>query len=207
MLGIRGENQIVMLPASCEIFTRVIDNMVRTDGSRYLYISRAAHGGDFSAEGFGDLDRKCAHAAGGALDQNLLAGLDAPLVTKALQGSDGSYGHGCRGLERQRIRLQRQLLFKCAHILSKGPAACTEDCVPWLELSYAAANCFDPAGQIYADACVLGFAQAEHEAQERRIASHEVPVEWIYGRRANLDQDLIARGRGLCNLLEPNHIR
>ena len=78
MIGIRSENQIVTLLAAREIFARVIDDLICANRSRRVHIPRAAHGSNFSAERFGNLDRERTHTARRAIDQNLLAWLDPP---------------------------------------------------------------------------------------------------------------------------------
>src|ERR1035437_5148291 len=101
MIVVRSQDQIVSLPAASEIFPRVIDEMDRADRSRDLQIPCAANGCDFSPEGFGDLDCKRADAAGGAINQNLVAGLNPSLVAKALESCDCRDKHGARLLKRQ----------------------------------------------------------------------------------------------------------
>ena len=84
-------------PTSCrsgralfgEILLRVVDDSIRADGANHLHISRAANAGHICAEGFGDLHCEGAHTSGGAVDQDLLAGLYLSLVAKALQCGEG----------------------------------------------------------------------------------------------------------------------
>ena len=99
-MGIRTQNQVVALPALREIFSSVINHMVGANRSRRVHIPRAAHGSDLRPERFGNLDRKCTHATGRAIDQNLVAWLNASLVAKALKCSDCRHWYGCCVLKR-----------------------------------------------------------------------------------------------------------
>src|SRR6185295_8724597 len=85
MIGVGTEDQVVPLPVFGKIPLGVINDMVRANRSRRVHFPRAAHGGDFSPESLGDLDRECTHTSGGAVNQNLLASLDPSLVTKTLE--------------------------------------------------------------------------------------------------------------------------
>src|SRR5713226_328036 len=150
MIGVRSQDQIVMLPTLREIFPRVINDMVRADRSRRVHLPRAAHGGDFSPERFGDLDRKCTHTTRRAINQNLVASLDPSLITKTLKGSECRHGYGCCVLKRFVGWLQCYFIFQTAHILGKGPPARAEHLVTWFELGYVPANRFNLAGYINA---------------------------------------------------------
>jgi len=85
MMSVRGQDQIVPLPAPREIYLGVIDDMVCANRSRRVHIPRAAHSSDFSPERFGNLHRKCTHTTRRAFNKNLVAWLDPSLVTKTLQ--------------------------------------------------------------------------------------------------------------------------
>src|ERR1700730_1100229 len=100
--------------------------MVSPNRSRRVHIPRAANGGDFSPERFGNLDRKRTHAARRAINQNLVAWLDPSLVTKTQKGGDCRHGYGCGVLKRYVGWLQRQSIFSSTHILGKGPTARAE---------------------------------------------------------------------------------
>jgi hypothetical protein len=55
--------------------------------------------------------------------------------------------------------------------------------------------------------CVFWFAQPGHYANEVRRASHEVPVKWIDGSRANFQQDFVVHGNGLLDVLDLDNVR
>src|SRR5438552_3928115 len=148
MIGVGTQDQIVTLPALREIFSRVINNMVRAERSRRVQFPSAAHGGDFGPERFGNLDCKRTHATGRAIHENLVAWLDASLITKTLKDSDGRHWQGCCVLKRTAGWLQRQFIFHGTHILGKGSTANAEYLVAWLELGYVPADGFHLAGNI-----------------------------------------------------------
>jgi hypothetical protein len=56
-----------------------------------VHTLRAADAGHVRAKRLGDLHGECAHTARGAVDQDLLPGLDQAFVAKPLQG--GQPGH------------------------------------------------------------------------------------------------------------------
>jgi hypothetical protein len=59
----------------------------------------AGHPGHLRAVRFGDLDRKGADAAGGAIDQHPLPGLDFSVVAKALECSNRCHRNRSRFLK------------------------------------------------------------------------------------------------------------
>ena len=88
MIADAVQQQVVTLSHGGEILLRVIDDAIGAEGADQVDISGAADAGDFRAEGFGDLHGEGADAAGGAIDEDLLARLEAPLVAKRLQGGE-----------------------------------------------------------------------------------------------------------------------
>src|SRR5260370_29000701 len=126
MICVRSKDQIVTLPTLREILSRVINDMVCANRSRRVHLPRAAHGSDVSPERFGNLDRKRTHTTRRAINQNLVASLDASLVTKTLQRGDCRHWDRCCVLKRYVGRLQRQFIFNSTHILGKGPTANAE---------------------------------------------------------------------------------
>src|SRR5688572_12561912 len=89
-------NQVITLPISGEIFSRVVNDMVCTNGAHHIQIPRTAYARNFSAERFGKLNRKCTHATSRPIHQNLLSGLDMGLIAKTSQRSDCRHWDGCR---------------------------------------------------------------------------------------------------------------
>src|SRR6266852_7954283 len=216
------EKEVVTLPTFGEILLRVINDPICADGSDHVHVPRTAYAGHLCAERLGDLHSEGTHASRRTVNQDLLPRLNVSLVAKTLQC--GECRHRCRSclFKRHAIRLHDQCRLGSTHILGKGPLADpdfntrslrvsdtqTEHCVAWFELRYVPANRFDLAGHINAQSCDLWFAQAGHYASDVRRASHEVPVKWIDGSRANLDQDFVVLGNGLFDIRDlDNDIR
>jgi hypothetical protein len=88
-------------------------------------------------------------------------------------------------------RFQRQLIFVSTHILSESASAPAEYLITRLKLRYVSADHFNLPGQINSRACRFWFAQPGHCANDVRLASHEAPVKWIDGSRANLEHQVI----------------
>ena len=153
MMGIRAENEIVVLTASREIIVGVIDDVVCADQARRGHVGRTAYGGHFRAERFGNLNCKRADASRRAIDEDMLTGFDLSLIAQSLKGSDGSYGYGCRLLERQSGRLEREAIFDGAGILGKPAQTSfcegrTEYLVAGVKPRYVFADSFHPSGNI-----------------------------------------------------------
>jgi hypothetical protein len=75
------------------------------------------------------------------------------------------------------------------------------------ELGYAPAHRFHLARHINPELCDLWFAQPGHSANDIRLASHEVPIQWINGRRANSYQDFVVLGNRLFDVSDLDNIR
>src|SRR5271156_6061308 len=146
MMSVRTENQVVSRAVFCEVFHRVVYNVICADRSRSLQISRAANRRDLSPERLGNLDRERAHTTRRAINQNFLASLNLSLVTDTLKRGDCRDGYDCCVLERHIDRLQRQLIFNCTRKLGE-PSACetchAEHLVTWPKPPYILADCFD----------------------------------------------------------------
>jgi len=78
------ENYVVTLIALGEIFSRVIDNVIRSDGANKIKITRAADTGHLCAKGFCNLHCKSAYTTGRAVDQHLLPCMNVPFVAQTL---------------------------------------------------------------------------------------------------------------------------
>src|SRR5882672_306969 len=182
MMGVHADDEIVALSALRKIFLRVIYDMVRSERSGGVDLPRATHGGDFGAERFGNLNGEGAHTTRCAVNQDLAAFVDASLITKTLEGSEGCHGHRRGVLKRTVGRLWGQLIFLRAHVLGEGSPACAEYVVAWLEVGYVSAHRFHSPCDIVAGDLAFWCAQpAAHQAKEERFTSHEVQVNWIYG--------------------------
>src|SRR6202142_3363909 len=206
MKSVCSQDQIVALPIFREIFARVINHMVCAKRTRRVQFPRAARGCDFRSKRFGNLYRKCAHAARCAVHQNLVALLDVPLVTQRLKGADCRHWYGRCILERQVGRLRHQFIFGHTYIFRKSPANTAENFIAWFESSCVPASLFHLSSEIHSQSCDLWFAQPCADANDEGRAPHEMPVERIDGSRANFYQNLVVLGERLFNLRDSENI-
>jgi hypothetical protein len=109
-------------------------------------------------ERLGNLDRKRAHAAGCAVHENLLTGLDPPGIAKTLQGGECRHGDGGSFFEREIDRFQRQSVFSSRCKLGKTTRGGPKDLIPWLKLRHVVAYCFHLSGDVRAEPRVFWLA-------------------------------------------------
>src|SRR5882724_9854244 len=102
------EDHVVMLAIAGEILLRVIKTHVCADGSDHFHIPRTADPGNLSAKRLRDLYSERTHAAGGAINQDLLARLNLSLVAQTLQRGESRHRRRGRLLKRYVVRLPRQ---------------------------------------------------------------------------------------------------
>src|SRR5215211_6632635 len=123
------------------------DHVIGAERSRLLDVPRAADGGYLRPERLRDLDGERAHAAGGAVDEDLLSRLELPVVPQALQGREGRHGHGGRLLEGQVCRLRCDSLRR-AHVLGERPALPAEDVVTGSKVRDVLADGLHRSGEV-----------------------------------------------------------
>ena len=80
------EDQVVALIALGEVLARVVDDVIRTDGSDHLHLRGAAHAGYVRAERLGDLHGIGPHSARRTDDEHFLPRRDPSVVAQGLQG-------------------------------------------------------------------------------------------------------------------------
>src|SRR6266540_5334328 len=102
------EDHIVVFTTAGEILSRVINDLVCADGPDHFHIPRTANAGNLSPKRLPDLYSESTHASGGAIYQDLLAGLNLPLVAQTLQGGESRHRHRSRLLDRHVSRLPCQ---------------------------------------------------------------------------------------------------
>src|SRR5438270_12748088 len=93
------EDHVITLVAPGEIFFGVIDHVIGADRSDKIDIPRAANSRDICAKSFGDLHGESSYASGGAVEQNVVPGLNL-FLPQALQRRRS--GQGRRGGGRER---------------------------------------------------------------------------------------------------------
>ena len=83
------EDQVVARAFLGEVLPRVVDDVVGTERADQLDVPGAGHAGHLGTEGLRDLDGERPHATGRPVDQDLLSGLDRPVVTQELERGRG----------------------------------------------------------------------------------------------------------------------
>jgi len=146
------------------------------------------------------LDRESADASGGAVDEDLLVGLEVSVVAEALQGGEGGDGYGGGLFEGDIGRLEGEAGLGCAGEFCKGTGAHAEDGIAGMELGHLAASGFHFACQVHAKLLAFRVAEAGHEADAVGGAAEEVPVVRIDAGGADTDEDFVVGGCGFGNL-------
>src|SRR5437764_1508585 len=195
-----------------EILSSVIDHAIGADGADHVQVSGAAYACDVCAEGLGDLHGKCSDAASRAVDEDFAQRLIRCFAieasqAKTLQRGECGDGYGGRLRKSDVFRLRGKFGFGGAGVLGKGSPAGTEDVVTGLELGDLAAGGFDLAGYVGAEPLVFWFAKPGHQANEIRIATHEVPIIGIDGSRSDAKQDFIVLGNGYGDIGDLQDVR
>ena len=198
-------NQIITLTVPGEILSRVVNDVVRANGTRRFQIPRAAHTSDFGPKRLRNLHRKRPHTAGRTIDENLLPGLDPSLIAKPLQSGDRSHRDGGSFLKRNIGWFQRQSVFTSGCILGESTRAASKHLIPGMKPRYLAANGFHPPGDINAHSRVFRFAQPPKQAGDTTF--HAMPVRGVGGRRMNPNQHLTVAGSRFLHILELKNIR
>src|SRR6266567_6174891 len=211
MISVRSKNQVIPLSILGEICLRVINDMVCPNRAHHFHFACAAYGGDFSPKRFGNLHRKCPHAAGRTIDQHLLPWLNVSLVAQTLQGGDCRHRDGRGFLERHIGWFQRQCIFTRTHILGKSAPTTLgqvpEYLITWLKLRDVPANCFNLPRYGSAEDLVFWFEKPKaHEAHQERFPSQKMLVTRSGGCRKNFYQDFIVLWDRLLNFFQFKNI-
>src|SRR5262249_25945503 len=175
------------------IFFRVIDDVVCAERLHHFEIARAAHARHFRAKILGKLHRECANAAGCAVDEHFLSGLNFSFVTNTLQGRDARDIDGGRLLKSEASGLWgHRPDGTSAYIFGKGAVSPTEHFVARFELRHVLADRLNGSGKINAKTYVFWLTQSDAErAHDVGCALNEMPVVGVDGDRVNFDQNLI----------------
>ena len=136
-------------------------------------------------------------------------GCDPAGVAKRLEGGAGGGGYGCRLLEGEVRRLERERVFSGGCVLGKGAVAGAEDLVAGLEPRHVLADRLDGAGDIHAPNTSLGCAEPEaHDAHQVRLPGHHVPVADVDAGRPDADEHVVVADRRACSICcELEHVR
>src|SRR5215210_7060236 len=154
------KNQIVLFSISGEVFSGVIDYMVRAKRAHEVQLAGVIHPSHLSPVQFGKLNCKCTGAAAGAINQNLLPRLDPSFIPNPLQGDHCRLRDGRYFLERHTGRFERQGTFTSTHILGKTTHTrqdVSEDFIPWLKSPDVPASHFNSPGYVRSEYLLTWF--------------------------------------------------
>ncbi len=184
-------DHVVTLISLGKIFLGVIDRVVSADRFHQIDIARAANGGHLCAKRLRDLHDKSADAAGRAVDQDFLSGLNVSLVAKTLQCGDtgdrnraGLFECNVGRFHHDRsIGLDANVIRHCAVLRA-------ENFVVWFEVCDIFPNYLNDTGEIGPESDVFGLAHPSHWTH-RPPASDQVAVNRIHRSRADSDENFI----------------
>src|SRR5437016_11624452 len=197
-----------MLGACGEVLPRVVDDVIRAEGANHVDVLGAAYAGHFRTERLGDLHGEGTDTPRGAVDQDLLSGVNVSLVAQSLQRGDGRDRHRSRLLESHTGRFQRDgASLPDGDVLGERPISSAEYLVARLETRDALADRLDRSGKVDAEAWVVRVSEAVVHAHEVRGAFELVPIERIDRGRMHSDQDFVVLRGGLRDVLIPHDIR
>ena len=180
----------------------IVDDLIRTDGSDHADLGRAAHAGDVSAVGPGDLRGTGAHAARGAYDKYLLIRLETSVVAQALQGGQARDGNHRRLIEGEVYRSGRKLLLPSERILGEGALADAEHLIARLDPAHVLANRLHDPCEVHSGDGVLGRTEPERQSREVGQTGHQVPHAPVPTGRMHAHQRLVVAHLGLIELSE-----
>src|SRR5215212_1504162 len=150
------EDQVVALIALCEVLARVVDYVIRTDGSDHLHLLGAANACYVRAERFGYLHGVGPHSSRGTDNQHFLPRAHLSVIAQGLQGGRAHDGYHSRLLEGEVYRLGRELVLASTHVLGVGALADAEYPIAWLEPAHVLADRLHDPGHIRAADGVVG---------------------------------------------------
>lgn len=101
--------------------------------------------------------------------------------------------------EAEIVRLEGKVLFWGTSVLGESAFAGSKDNVPGLEARDVRTDSFDDSSYIRTETRELGLADACEQTDEPWRATKEVPVVWIDGGGADVDQDFAWGRRGLLD--------
>lgn len=149
------EDQIVGA-AACEVFDRIVDDMVRAEPPHQFGVAPAADGGHLRAEVAGQLHGEMPDPARGTVDQDALAGLQFCDVAQRVQGRQPGGRQRSRLVEFERGGLVHQRIFLRADKAGTGALAGSKHRVTRSEALDLCPDGHDGSRQIEARHSVFG---------------------------------------------------
>ena len=142
------ENHINIVDAVLETGGRVVDNLVRAQGTNEVDVARRGGGDDVGALLATQLDRQATHPAGAAVDQQALTTLKARGLKEPPPGGATADGQGRSLLEAQGLRLSGNRLRQGGGIFGVGALAAAEHLVADSEAGRVRAHLGHGAGEV-----------------------------------------------------------
>src|SRR5215208_2491450 len=197
------EDQVVALIALCEVLARVVDYVIRTDGSDHLHLLGAANACYVRAERFGYLHGVGPHSSRGTDDQHFLPRAHLSVIAQGLQGGRAHDGYHSRLLKGEVYRLGRELVLLSTHVLGVGALSDAEYLIARTEPAHVLADPPHDPGHVRADDGVLGRAEAvASEAYRVGQTRHDVPDVPTHAGRMHAHQYLIVSDLGDADVPE-----
>jgi hypothetical protein len=153
----------------------------------------------------GELHGVAAHAAGRAGHQHLLSRLH-PAEVEGLQGGGRRHRHGRGLLEREVGGLAGQLVLGDHGVLGEGARAEAVHLVADGEPGHRGADGGHRAGEVAPGHGIPRPAESEREAQQVRLAGHQVPGAAVDAGRVHPDQHLVVPGLREGDAGQPQHL-
>jgi hypothetical protein len=207
MIAVHGQYQIIALPILGEIRLRVINDMICTKRTDQVHIVCAAHSRDFYSECFGKLHGKGSYTPAGAMNQNLLAGLNLSSISQTLKRGEGCYRDGSGCLESQRGWFHYYGVFTRTRIFGKRAQPPPKDFITDLKLCDSPADRLHSSRQVNAESLIFWFEQPIARADQERFPSQAMPVKCIDGGRRYFYQDLMIFREWFFYLFELKGVR
>src|SRR5262245_21008902 len=130
----------------------VVDDLVGADATQVLMIGRAGDGNHAGADMLGELDREAGNAAGAALNENPLAGLELECLLDGADRGEAGQRHGGGDLVRHGVGLLGHQCGLDRELLGIGAIAAerehAEDGIAHAQIGHAVTDRADHAGEI-----------------------------------------------------------
>ena len=138
--------------------------------------------------------------------QNVLAGLNPPLVAESLERGGPGNGDRRRLLEGEVGRLGCERALSSGRVLGEGPVAGAEHLVARREARYVLADRLDDAGDVLAPDADPRGAEPEARTDRVREARHHEPVPDEQDRRVDAQHNVGIAGHRLIDVLKPQDV-
>ncbi len=146
-------------------------------------------------------------ATGRSDDQHLLPGLHLAGITNRLQCGEGRDRHRCGLVEREVVRLGRNLVGLGTGVLGEGALGDAEHRVAGMHRCHCRADRFHTTSDFTTAHTILRYTEpVPRKADRVSQPGHEVPDPTINTGRMDLHQHLVVADRGPLDVLETQHV-